>query len=128
MLRSFDFDDTLLSFTLGPNETMVQKLRDAYDEGDEIIIVTARTDGVKSRLEIESFLAGVGVHSMITKVCFTAGGGKGEVILDEALTLGHREVVHYDDDEDNLQEIRSWIPFAASKGVKIEVVHVDAGR
>lgn len=133
MLRSFDFDDTLLAYdidrrnnkiAIGPNLTMVELVQKHYSDGDEIILVTARRPIGVLKTEVEDFVYENKLNNLITKICFSSGGSKAEILLDEALNLGHKHVVHYDDDEFYIAEILSWKDYASEKGIIIEAIRV----
>jgi hypothetical protein len=133
MIRSFDFDDTLLAYdidrkrrkiAIGPNFEIVEFVKVCYTNGDEIILVTARRPEVVLKEEIEDFLHENDLKDIVTKTCYTSGGGKAEVLLEEALMLGHKHIVHYDDDEYHIAEILSWKDYALEKGITIEAIRV----
>lgn len=134
MIRSFDFDDTLLAYDIdrkgkkiafGPNKKIIEFAQECYSRGDEIIIVTARRPVGIFKEEIEDFLRENNIDGIVTKTCYTSGGGKAEFLLDEALMLCHDHIIHYDDDEYHIAEILSWKDYALEKGVTMEAIRVS---
>lgn len=96
---SFDFDDTLTKpefsdeegmwISQGPNEKWISKMRELYDEGNTIIIVTSRYD--KDMEEVRHF---VQEHNLPVSGIYNTNGADKAPLLEQ---LG--VALHFDDDE-----------------------------
>lgn len=107
---SWDFDDTLA--TLVPcgwnGEMLVSKpkfidlLKEYHALGCKCIILTARTDNLPNINEINYFLESHDVHHAISEIVFTEHKPKGPFAKELNVKL------HYDDDESQLESVRSY--------------------
>lgn len=118
MVISFDYDDTLTMPVLGPKGMQyvarpeyVELAKKHAKDGDDVIIVTARSSGQRNKNEIEAFIKENGLD--IKSIHYTNHEKKGPLLAKL------KADVHYDDREDHVAS-------ANAHGVKgVHVTPID---
>ena len=115
MIITFDFDSTLTKEQfdedygvryIGPNETMVEKLKSYFKDGNQIQVVTSRHEAFEKQypeyddegkllsVSVKDFLKNNSINKLIQNVHYTNGHLKVTTLQKIGSDL------HYDDDKD----------------------------